>query len=142
MGRRETREAAVRFLFSRDFTERENAELNEETVRSFVDEFEEKAPEKVDAGYVLAVAKGVAGNLPRINELIYSHTDNWQPERMARMDLAILRVAVYEMLFEEDIPDSVSINEAVELAKKYSHDDAGTFINGILGGIYRSLKNK
>ena len=55
---------------------------------------------------------------------------------MSKIDLAILRVAIFEILYKEDIPSSVSINEAVELAKKYSHADASSFINGILGSVY------
>ena len=59
---------------------------------------------------------------------------------MARLDLAILRVAIYELLYRDDIPSNVTINEAVELAKTYSHEDAGTFVNGILGSIYRAIQ--
>ena len=140
MGRRETREAAVQFAFSRDFKDKEDGPLTEETVEAFISCFKDIPIEKVDNKYIFNVAKGIEDHQQEIDRLIETHTENWAPDRMAKTDLAILRVAIYEMLYVEDVPDSVSINEAVELAKKYSHDDAGTFVNGILGGIYRSIR--
>jgi N utilization substance protein B len=72
--------------------------------------------------------------------MINKHAKGWTISRMARIDVAILRVAVYEILYREDIPFSVSVNEAVELAKKYSHDGAGSFINGILASIISEIE--
>lgn len=140
-GRRETRDATVKFLFSDDFSlERRNSESLEERIETFFQEYDGCQKDKIDMGYVRTVVEGTAAHIGEIDKLIEAYTENWAPERMARIDMAILRVAIYEMLYMEDIPASVSINEAVELAKTYSHEDAGTFVNGILGGIYRSRK--
>ena len=140
-GRRETRDATVKFLFSDDFSlERRNSESLEERIETFLQEYDGCQKDKIDMGYVRTVVEGTAAHIGEIDKLIEAYTENWAPERMARIDMAILRVAIYEMLYMEDIPASVSINEAVELAKTYSHEYAGTFVNGILGGIYRSRK--
>jgi N utilization substance protein B len=69
--------------------------------------------------------------------LIESNITGWAKERIAKVDLAILRLALYEIQFRDDIPDSVAINEAIELAKKYSTDESGGFVNGVLGKIIR-----
>ena len=141
MGRRETRDATVKFIFSDDFSQvRKDMETDEERVSNFFRDYDGCSADAIDMAYVNVVVDGVKSHQDEIDKLISEHTDNWATDRMAKMDIAILRVAIFEMLYMEDIPESVSINEAVELAKKYSHDDAGTFVNGILGGIYRSDK--
>lgn len=141
MGRRETRDATVKFLFSDDFSsERKKSESMEERIETFFKEYDGCEKGKIDMDYVKTVVEGTAEHSDVIDKLIEEHTENWAPDRMARIDMAILRVAIYEMLYMQDVPESVSINEAVELAKTYSHEDAGTFVNGILGGIYRSQK--
>ncbi len=141
MGRRETRDATVKFIFSDDFSQvRKDMETAEERINNFFRDYDGCAPEEIDMKYVNHVAEGIAEHKEEIDKLISEHTENWATDRMAKIDIAILRVAIFEMLYMEEIPASVSINEAVELGKKYSHDDAGTFINGILGGIYRADK--
>ena len=136
MGRRESRDAAVKFLFAYDFTENKNTDI-ESLLEEFLAEYDGCAPKLLEREYVFEVASGTVRNLPEIDALIGKYASNWTLDRMAKMDIAILRVAVYELLNRMDIPDSVTINEAVELAKTYSHEDAGTFVNGILGSIYR-----
>ncbi len=136
-GRRETREAAVKLLFSEQFDSRK---LSRDDMDAFLREFDYNIDD-LDMGYIYTVVEGVQEHSEEIAGLIKNHTENWTPERMAKVDTAILKVAVYELLYMEDVPDKVSINEAVDLAKKYSHEDGGTFVNGILGGIYRSIKN-
>ena len=74
----------------------------------------------------------------KIDDYIRKYAKGWSLERMARVDLAIIRLALYELLFMDDIPISVSINEAVELAKKYGNEKSSSFINGILGNFIRS----
>lgn len=136
MGRRESRDAAVKFLFAYDFTEgkdEDTAHLLEE----FLTGYDGCAPKLLERDYIAEVTAGTVQNLPEIDGLIGRHASNWTLDRMAKMDIAILRVAVFELLNRSDIPDSVTINEAVELAKTYSHEDAGNFVNGILGSIYR-----
>lgn len=93
--------------------------------------------EDFDVDYLKEVLSGVSENLASIDNCIIKYSKDWNVERMSKVDLSILRVAIFELLYKEDIPASVTINEAVEIAKKYSHQDAGSFINGILGSVYR-----
>lgn len=81
------------------------------------------------------LVKGVLANLSEIDNLIKSNANHWSLERMANIDRNILRIAVYEIVFIDNIPKSVSINEAVELAKKYSTENSFGFVNGVLGKI-------
>ena len=75
--------------------------------------------------------------IPEIDSKIEAHSDKWSIDRMGKVELAILRLAVYELLYDETVPEKVAINEAVELAKKYGQDNAGSFVNGILSGVIR-----
>lgn len=86
-------------------------------------------------GFASQVVRGVAENLPAIDGKIAQYANNWQLKRMAIVDRNILRMAAYELLFRSDIPPKVSINEAIELAKKYSGTEAAKFVNGILDKI-------
>jgi len=92
-----------------------------------------------DKKYITEELKAVLSKLETIDELISQHSKKWKIERMSRVDLSILRLAVFEMQYREDIPNSVAINEAVELAKKYSGDQSPSFVNGVLGSIASSL---
>lgn len=91
------------------------------------------APDLKD--FTTELVRGVAQNLKVIDEKISSYATNWQLERMAVVDRNILRMGCFELFFREDIPPKVSINEAVELAKKYSDPEAGKFVNAILDKI-------
>jgi len=91
--------------------------------------------------FTVDLVKGVAENLPQIDTKISQHATNWQLQRMAVVDRNILRMGCFELLFRDDIPPKVSINEAVELAKKYSGLEAGKFVNAILDKI-KLEKNK
>ena len=73
-----------------------------------------------------------------IDEHIQNNIEGWDIHRLARVDLSILRIAIYELLYRDDIPVQVSINEAIEISKKYSTEDSSKFINGILGGFVRT----
>ncbi len=128
MSRKLAREMAVCFLFQVEF-QRENIK---EQVEDFLDSYGEAS---YDKDYFLEVINGVLNSLKEIDELIESKAKDWTIDRIAKMDLPILRVAVYEMKHRDDIPVGVSINEAVELAKKYGSDDSARFINGLLGQI-------
>jgi len=129
VSRKLAREMSVCFLFQVEF-QKENIK---EQVEDFLDSYGES---NYDKDYFLEIINGVLNSLKEIDELIDSKTkEDWSIERIAKMDLPILRVAVYEMKHREDIPVGVSINEAVELAKKYGSDDSARFINGILGQI-------
>jgi N utilization substance protein B len=101
---------------------------------------EEETAEEVKS-FTGEVVKGTIENLEAIDKAISSHATNWQLKRMAVVDRNILRLGCYELLFRDDIPPKVSINEAVELAKKYSGLEAGKFVNAILDKI-KLEKNK
>ena len=79
--------------------------------------------------------------LPEIDNRISENMTGWTISRIGKVELAIMRLSVYEMLYDDEVPNSVSINEAVELAKKYGLDDAGAFVNGILGKVEKSLND-
>lgn len=89
--------------------------------------------------YVKNAFFGVCNKKEKLDALIFEHAVGWKPERMQKISLSILRLAVYEMIFMEDIPSTVSINEALELAKKFDDDNARPFINGVLNSVAKSL---
>ena len=95
---------------------------------------------ELETEYFLDVVHGVMEKKDEIDSLIENHARGWSLERMPKVDLAIMRLAIYELRFREDIPWNVSINEAVELAKKYGGDQSKSFINGVLGKIVASLQ--
>lgn len=148
MSRRDSREATVKIIFQNTFTDSRLFKSKEEFLaynaeernsEAMINTYAESLTEEVvllDTVYIKSVIDGVVEKIALIDEYIVKYSKDWPIERMSKIDLAILRVAIYEILYKEDIPSGVSINEAVELAKKYSHDDAGSFINGILGSVY------
>lgn len=85
--------------------------------------------------YTVALVRGVAANRGRIDELLTEHAEGWTLNRMPAVDLAVLRLGLYELLWAEDVPDAVAIDEAVQLAKSLSTDDSPRFVNGVLGRI-------
>ncbi|MBM6828079.1 transcription antitermination factor NusB [Anaerotignum lactatifermentans] len=129
MSRRSARKNAFILLFQMEFNE-EYEELKE----MFFEEKEDPVSEE-DKAFILAAVDGVKEHQTEIDALIDSFAKGWDTERMNRVDLAILRLAVYEMRYSQDTPVGVAINEAVEMAKKFSSDEAPAFINGILGKI-------
>ncbi len=117
----------------------------EDTLRMVYDELREEQTRHVrdddpslnDRAWIDRVLSGVTGSLDFLDGKISAASRNWAIDRMARVDLSILRLAVWEIYNEDDVPGSVVINEAVELANCYSGDGSGRFINGILGTILR-----
>ena len=130
MSRTNARKDAFCLLFQRSFVEQD--EMNEAKALFFEEnpDIDEK-----DKAFILENVNGVLENIEKIDEIINNSAKGWSTSRMAKVDLAILRLSVYEMKFANNAPKSVIINEAVELAKKYSSDEAPGFINGILGNI-------
>jgi len=126
--RRKAREFALQLLFQLDF-DRDNPQDK-------IDMFwqAQTCPPQIKE-FANQLVKGTLDNLERIDQHIAHQAQNWRLERMAVVDRNILRFATYEILFREDIPPKVSINEALEIAKKYSTPDAVRFINGILDKI-------
>lgn len=96
-------------------------------------------PDECEVKYMNALVQGVTENVEKLDEKISQFAIGWTIERITRVDLAILRIAVYELMFG-DVASAIVINEAVELANVYSTDKAGAFINGVLGSVSRSLK--
>lgn len=92
--------------------------------------------------YALMLLDGCKENLEAIDELIVSASENWALDRMPMVDRALLRLSTYEMRYVEDVPVSVSINEAVNLAKEFGGDDSPRFVNGILGRIATQLESE
>lgn len=155
--RREARERAVQFLFQYDLNRPEDVEL---ALNQFWDghraaalaeqnpgptwgEQRELPPASASEATLRLFADGlIRGTLEHIQELdeqIKKYAKNWELHRMAVVDRNVLRLAIYEMLFREDIPPVVSINEAVDIAKKFSTEDSGKFVNGILDKVKDDL---
>ena len=128
MTRHEARELAFILLFEMIFTGEPV-----ETILEQAEEARSVSPEP----FALRLAAGAQAHLPEIDDIIARHSLKWSKQQTSRVALSLMRLAVYEMRFEEDIPVSVSINEAVELAKKYGGDEEAAFINGVLGGVAR-----
>lgn len=129
MNRYKSREQAFLFLFESLFS---NNDLNRLTELSEAHQNNEKL--KV-SDFTKRLFEGVYKNLEKIDEHINKNTKNWSKQRLSKVSLCILRLAIYEMLFEDDIPISVSINEAVELAKKYGSTEESSYVNGVLSGV-------
>ena len=129
MTRREIREQIFQILFRIDFYQ--EAEFLEQ-----LDEYaKEQEASEADAAYMQDKIRAVAEKVTEIDEMINAVTKGWKTGRMGKVDLTLLRLAVYEIKFEEEIPTGVAINEAVELAKKYGTDGSFSFINGILAKL-------
>ena len=102
-----------------------------------VDEIRPTEPGEADRAYISRILDGVLSHVTELDEKISAASVNWSLKRIAKVDLTILRLATYEILYEDDVPGSVAINEAVELANRYSEPSSGRFINGVLGTILR-----
>ena len=130
MTRTEAREQAFILVFEKCFSALEIDEIIEaaKEARNF----------EIDSdGYILSAFRGVYNSLEEIDSIIKENLSGWKIERISKVSLAILRLAVYEIKYLDSIPTGASINEAVELAKKYSIDSDAAFINGVLGTIAR-----
>jgi len=128
--RRESREAAVILLYQKDLLGKNPEELIEN----------DRLNEKSFDDFSLKLINGVVSNLKEIDKVICSIVENWSLDRIAVIDRNILRIAIYEMLHEPDIPLKVSVDEAIEIAKSLGQkDDTPKFINGVLGKFLDSL---
>lgn len=138
MSRKLARELTFKVVFSinfqNDVTDVEN--LIENLVKD--NELKEEVTSE-DRKYIEEIAFGVLKNTEELDEQIKKYLKGWTMDRIGKTDLAILRLAIYEILFRDDIPYKVSINEAVELAKVFCDDASPAFINGVLAGIVNSL---
>ena len=130
MTRRALREQVFLMLFRVEF--HDASEMNEQ-VELYKDQLEE-CSEK-DAEYILNKYKNIVEKLEEIDAVVGEASKGWKVSRMAKVDLALIRLAVYEMKYEEDVPVKVAINEAIELAKQYGSDDSPAFVNGVLAKL-------
>lgn len=151
--RRKAREMAMQMLYQR--------ELGESTLEQIFAAFnpreytytptdadtdEEPAPLKGEAAerareafaYARQLVEGIASNADQVDEMIRGHAENWRLERMAVIDRSILRLAIYEMLYETSVPKVVIVDEAIELAKRFGSEHSGRFVNGLLDGVLKS----
>ena len=132
MNREEIREKTMQLIFQMDVA----GEFDYEKLQPIEEDIK-----VLDKKQAVSTLNAIRDHISEIDEIIISHLDNWKPDRIAKTDLAILRNAVAEMLYSEDIPRNVSINEAVELAKKYGDEKAYAFVNSVLSKIDKSLKD-
>lgn len=128
MGRRELREQIFLLLFRVEFNTPEEMPGQ---IRMFFENDEISFLEK-DADYITAKYENIVAKLPEIDAQLKEKAEGWDLKRMGKVELTVMRLALYEMLYDEDVPMSVAINEAVELAKKFGQDNSGGFVNAIL----------
>lgn len=133
MNRKTARENAFILVFEKNFRDEPLTSIIEDAIEARNFEYDD---------YVEKVFCGVFDNLSDIDAKITENLRGWKLNRISKVSLSLMRIAVYEMLYMEDIPDSVSINEAVTLAKKYSTQDDSAFINGVLGTISKSVESR
>lgn len=134
MKRQKSREKAMELLFSMELSKNSY----EETLENFIEDYEMDL-NIIDIDYIKNIIKVVTDNLEVIDEKIVGSLVNWKLDRISKVNLTILRLAVAEMMFVEDVPGSVAINEAVELTKKYSDEKSSSFVNGVLDKVLKSL---
>lgn len=130
MTRREIRELIFKMVFRVEFHEEEEIP---QQLRLFMDTLEEAGEE--DRAYIEHKVEDILSHLDEIDAIIDEKATNWKTSRMAKVELTLIRVAVYEIRFEDDMPTGVAINEAVELAKVYGEENAASFVNGVLARI-------
>ena len=132
MGRREMREHIFKLLFLREFNE---AEEMPEQIKLYFDEMEDLGPDQQT--YMENKYDKIQEHLEEIDRILNEKSTGWKTKRMSKVDLNILRLAVFEMKYDEDVPVKVAINEAVEISKVFGGEDSASFINGILGKVAR-----
>lgn|SRR5690625_1603030 len=123
MNRHQAREKALQTLFQLDVNR-----------QALVNELEHIEKDETNSFYVNLLS-GVIKEVDKVDEILSNYLENWTIDRIAAVEKTILRIAIYEIKFIDDIPTNVSINEAVELAKKYGDDNSGKFVNGVLAKI-------
>lgn len=145
MTRREQRDSIVRIIFRTPFYPKKMMEEQTEAyIQELRDEPEEllpslsQPPEEEELVYIREKAEAIRANLRDIDSRLEDASREWKLNRVGKMELAILRVAAYEILYDEDIPDKVAINEALELSKQYCDEKAAPFINGVLNHLLES----
>ena len=146
MTRANARELAVHLIYGRDFTGEEPEQvvavrLAKEYYAKLSEENEIYAerPSRAQTAYLDKVVSGVANRTDDLNSEIQKYSIGWDISRISRLTRAIMQLAIFEILYVDDVPTGVAVSEAVRIAKKYDGDDTGSFVNGILGSFARSL---
>lgn len=146
MTRGNARELAVHLIYGRGFTGEEpekvvNTRLNKNYYKQLSEENDvySERPSRAQLGYIDGVVSGVANREDDLNAEIQKYSIGWDISRISKLARAVLQLAMYEILYVDDIPTGVAISEAVRIAKKYDGDDTGSFVNGILGAFARGL---
>ena len=149
MTRANARELAVHLIYSQSFTGDEPDDvvalrLDKEYYNKLSSENEvyEERPSRVQVSYIDNVVSGVANRVDELNAEIQKYSIGWDVSRISRLARSVMQLAIYEIVFVEDVPTGVAVSEAVRLAKKYDGDDTGAFVNGILGSFARSLSTE
>lgn len=132
MGRKQAREGTMKLLYQMEI----NEDYSEEALSVYLDNFSFDNQEKE---YILDAMSSIKENREIIDQYISENLEGWSINRLAKVDLSVLRIAIYEILYRKDIPLEVAINEAIETVKIYSSEESFKFINGVLGGFVRSL---
>jgi len=133
--RRRSREFALQVLYQLDITK-------QDAVRAMAQRKEHFSPKGERDDFVERIVLGVIEHRQEIDQLIEQYSENWRLDRMNLVDRNILRMATFELLYFEDIPPKVTLNEAIDLGKRYGTEDSGSFINGILDRIQNEAIRK
>ena len=135
MKRKRSREIAMELLFSMEISKNSY----EETIECFVEDYEMDL-KTIDLEYIKEVMKSVVDHKEEIDEIIKNSLINGTIDRVSKVNLTIVRLAIAEMLYINDVPEVVAINEAIELTKKYSDDKSVSFVNGALDKAFKNIK--
>ena len=146
MTRGNARELAIHLIYGRNFTEEEPQQVIASRLdKEYYDKLSQEnqvysdRPSKAQMAYIDTVVTGVANRTEDLNEIIQKFSIDWDVSRISRLAKSIMQLAIFEILYMEDVPTGVAISEAVRIAKIYDGDDTGSFVNGILGSFARSL---
>lgn len=134
MSRRMARKHIFKMIFQTEFHNEQDIEEAIEIYKNDIDD-----ADKADMRFIKSEIKGIIDNIGHIDDIINRYAEGWDVSRIAKVDIAILRIAVYEIVYDSDIPNNVSVNEAVEIAKEFSSDKSPSFINGVLGRIIENI---
>ena len=132
MGRREMREHIFKLLFLNEFNETEEMP---QQIQLYFDGLEDLNP--VEQAYMENKYAKITERLEELDSILNEKSAGWKTKRMSKVDLNILRLAVYEMKYDEDVPVKVAINESIEISKSFGGEDSASFVNGVLGKIAR-----
>ncbi|WP_411167919.1 transcription antitermination factor NusB [Clostridium sp. MB05] len=134
MNRKKSREIAMELLFGMTLSKN----TLEETIETFIEDYEMNL-KTIDLEYIRGILAKVEENINVIDKKIEEALTNWKLDRVSKVNLSILRLAIGEMLYLDDVPEKVAINEAIELTKKYSDEKSVSFVNGVLDKAFKTL---